>query len=392
MLTLKLNAYIVAGFIAYLSCLLGLFLNIAGASAFPYLSLFVILAKNKDKQIIIPLLAFVLILIMSTEYISLYLFIPVYTEYSSYKISMLFVKIVPWFIIPFVLKDKIYDFILGIWFCLFLQIIIVSIIAIKNIHQINLNNRLEVGVINPIWISRSAFELCMLTYYIGIFSSKKLYTFLFVAALIITYASGSKGGIFSFLIIYVLWIFKRFTLKKKIIAGVFGILFLTILINTISKDSYIYQRFFSVMPESSSKESLEESRIVIWSESIMKMGEEDFSSLLFGHGIGSFPNFYYDSDDIGRSYPHNIVLEVLIENGLIFLILICCITYALIRKCKSPLLLLFFYYLINAMFSGDLLLNEYLFLYLFLSIAHQKYLSNEIVILNGRKLFTRTNN
>lgn len=120
----------------------------------------------------------------------------------------------------------------------------------------------------------------------------------------------------------------------------------------------------------------------MWPESINKILNEDFESLIFGNGIGSFPVFYYGYNYDSRSYPHNIVLEILIENGLLFLLVILYILWKILRKSKSPLFLLFYYYLLNAAFSGDLLLNEYVFLYLFLSIVHNKYYTNESLIFN----------
>ncbi len=93
--------------------------------------------------------------------------------------------------------------------------------------------------------------------------------------------------------------------------------------------------------------------------------------LLFGEGLGSWPvHVYYHAD--AQYYPHNILLEVLFELGAIGLLLfVALLLYATANTArewvshKHPaqiiLIVLLVYMLGNAMVSGDLNENRYLF-------------------------------
>jgi O-antigen ligase len=91
---------------------------------------------------------------------------------------------------------------------------------------------------------------------------------------------------------------------------------------------------------------------------------------LLGCGIGSFP-VLAGLGDI-RAYPHNIILELLIELGLVGLVLFgllaCIPMYALLQRRRLRresvvvvVWLLFVYMMLNAMVSGDLTDNRFLF-------------------------------
>lgn len=91
---------------------------------------------------------------------------------------------------------------------------------------------------------------------------------------------------------------------------------------------------------------------------------------IFGYGIGSWP-IINDGIDM-RGYPHNIILEILVELGLIgLLIFFSLIIYALLllapvksigdEPIKLSLLMLMVYVLLNSMVSGDIPDNRLLF-------------------------------
>lgn len=91
---------------------------------------------------------------------------------------------------------------------------------------------------------------------------------------------------------------------------------------------------------------------------------------IFGYGIGSWPIINGDIDM--RGYPHNIILEILVELGLIgALIFFTLIIYALLilapvksigdEPIKLILLMLMVYMLLNSMVSGDIPDNRLLF-------------------------------
>ncbi|UHQ98899.1 hypothetical protein HYG81_24345 (plasmid) [Natrinema zhouii] len=90
---------------------------------------------------------------------------------------------------------------------------------------------------------------------------------------------------------------------------------------------------------------------------------------IFGHGIGSF-GVLYVGEDI-RSYPHNIVLELGVEGGLVAVILFAafsgwCLLCAVHNRHRDPHLIgvtvaVWVYLFANAMVTGDLSTNRMLF-------------------------------
>jgi O-antigen ligase len=98
--------------------------------------------------------------------------------------------------------------------------------------------------------------------------------------------------------------------------------------------------------------------------------ENWWTAPIFGHGIGSFSVLYYGTE-IPGTYPHNIVLEVLVELGLVglgFLLVAFWVTLrslSLERLRTEPLLLcasmLLLNAVINALVTADLLGNRIVF-------------------------------
>jgi O-antigen ligase len=98
---------------------------------------------------------------------------------------------------------------------------------------------------------------------------------------------------------------------------------------------------------------------------------------LIGTGIGSWSTFYYRNDQ--RNYPHNLLLEIAFEEGLIgltaFLILLGLVAAAIIRMLRTSrshfLVLgqLVLYCLIISLFSGDLDDNRLLWLWIGVTLS-----------------------
>ena len=95
-------------------------------------------------------------------------------------------------------------------------------------------------------------------------------------------------------------------------------------------------------------------------------------TFIFGAGTGDY-GWLYSGNDI-RAYPHNVFIEVFYENGLLGLSLIL---YIILRRLRSHyrnssifqtyLVACLIYYIVNAQFSGDLIANKYIFVFLILS-------------------------
>jgi len=76
--------------------------------------------------------------------------------------------------------------------------------------------------------------------------------------------------------------------------------------------------------------------------------------LLFGYGLGSYGILYTGLD--GRGYPHNIVLEILVETGFIGCIIFCGFIVSICRGHlrANPLTWVILYLFLNTMKSGSL--------------------------------------
>ena len=82
---------------------------------------------------------------------------------------------------------------------------------------------------------------------------------------------------------------------------------------------------------------------------------ENMSNFLFGNGVGSF-GLYYNGED-ARGYPHNILLEIFFELGLLGLIIFFFLMIFTIKKFSlrnSIFSVLFFFVFLNAMKSSNL--------------------------------------
>ncbi|WP_114578962.1 O-antigen ligase family protein [Saliphagus sp. LR7] len=108
-------------------------------------------------------------------------------------------------------------------------------------------------------------------------------------------------------------------------------------------------------------------RFVLWNQTIDGL---DIGMLPVGHGLGSWPVLTGYGDH--QYYPHNLVLEVVFELGLVGLGLLACLFGTALfialsewqttgRSVHLVLLVVFVYLGINAMVTGDVNENRYLF-------------------------------
>ena len=107
---------------------------------------------------------------------------------------------------------------------------------------------------------------------------------------------------------------------------------------------------------------------------------ENKSSLILGYGLGSFSNEYDQTDR--RLYPHNIIVEIVFELGLIGLLLVLAFLISNISSYKSFFanlaLLAALTLLINSMKSSSIVDLRLLFALLAISIFH----FNKLTLLN----------
>jgi hypothetical protein len=358
-------SYTLLGFILYSFYVVGaLVSSIEGVSIVFAIVFFTLLVVNHDNiRINYNLFYFVF-------YINFIIFLSFllseYSLYSQYKLFFLLYKFNLLIFIPFFIPlNKVISFIYGIIFALMLAIIIFLFFSVQNFTIFDSNNRLEVGILNPIWISRISLEFLLL---ILLIVRPKFKTIIFLGSLIliILYASGSKGAIISFLITILFLIFKDSKTSTKILSfftlSVSFILFLVFLSSFIESD-YIKERFFTLIPEGNEQKLLEDNRAVFIPFLINNFFESNLITILFGSGLGNSGFFMFGSNFNIRYYPHNSIVEILLELGLINLIVILYITVKFIISNNSVFVYLLIYFIINSLFSGDFILNEFVFLY-----------------------------
>jgi O-antigen ligase len=81
---------------------------------------------------------------------------------------------------------------------------------------------------------------------------------------------------------------------------------------------------------------------------------ENAANFLFGLGIGSFGILYEGVDE--RNYPHNVILEIWFELGMIGIILFILLLFLYFKKIRNRLnfVLIFLYLLLNSLKSYSL--------------------------------------
>ena len=231
-----------------------------------------------------------------------------------------------------------------------------------------------------------------------------IFGFLFVLGLIMMVLFASKGPILSLLmapLIYILF-HNKLNLKKTIVLAIavisFGILLLypDAILNLIPQQyqSFFQKRFFDY-----------ESYVSGGRPTLIQTAIEDIEnkSLFFGKGTGNY-GFLYAKSDI-MIYPHNIFIELLYENGIfglvlfvgLFIYLFIGTSLSHFSNIKSCLIILIYFFLLNAQVSGDIANNYGLFIFLILLYYQVKTEKDILHILriagvNQNKDFLHKNN
>jgi len=214
-----------------------------------------------------------------------------------------------------------------------------------------------IGTGNPIWFARYVADLTFVIIFYSFFTKKINISFLFALLLGISLLleAGSRGPFLSLFLISTYAFIKLNPSKKKIIY--FFLAFSLIFIAPFIVPKILDFNIFSIY-----------ARLDLYQKSIYYILDNPF-----GYGFGSF-GLLYTGEDV-RFYPHNIILEVFVELGIIGMFMFILLIY---HGFKSHSTTNIFFYLfliafINAQFSGDLASNSYMFVYLFLSVLYKRY-------------------
>jgi O-antigen ligase len=183
-----------------------------------------------------------------------------------------------------------------------------------------------------------------------------LFIFLFVALL----TTGARGPLIFLILILIFYIYTRKSIFLKINIKTFlivGMLFAIVIPFLMNKYDFsdLFDRTFSRLTalEVAKKDSAANDRLKRISYVISKI---DTEHILQGYGFGSF-GIEYTGHDI-RTYPHNIILEILFELGLIGLAVYLLYIFLIIKKIyyhKDALsIVLFIYLFLNSLKSLSL--------------------------------------
>jgi hypothetical protein len=234
---------------------------------------------------------------------------------------------------------------------------------------------------DPIWIARylgfyMIMLLCSNSNTKRIFIFKCLFLLIAFSYIITT---GSKGPIIALVVAMALKLRREQLIKY--LAG--GTVIITILILIapllIANNDFLRSRFL----DSNSVDSRNELQGTV----LQSFGDFSTMNYFFGRGTGEIGYVLTGFDE--RAYPHNILIELAYENGLlaifIFSIVILLAAKRIIKIIFSNdvygkiFCILFIYFLLNAQFSGDITVNEFLFASFLWLISYNKimYINNE---------------
>ncbi|HIP13784.1 MAG TPA: hypothetical protein EYG73_13835 [Arcobacter sp.] len=366
----------------------GSFFAIFPLSLYVLVILSLILFFKKEKKIKLNLWFFLLFIFFLNMLTSLF-----WTNALFYGLQKVIIIIITLFtfyaIAPIIRKNFI--FFIKVNFIFFLIYLINLYIQYGFFEQLSdmLNVRFRLGwddegsALNPIGIARYLlYGFINIAFYVLITKETKKYNFFIKISLSIAslvgvlylFFTGTKAPILAFISSILLYIFINKYINRKIKVTILIIPLLTYLmyssINllnqnnlTQSQQDYIEYRYLNTDAALSDRAMQNERALT----------KIDGTIILFGAGSGDFGHLYTGQDQ--RDYPHNILSEILYENGIINLIIFLSLFFYILhlsRKNKSiPLaffIISFNYFFINALFSGDLISNNLVFGFLVLII------------------------
>lgn len=302
-------------------------------------------------------------------YFLILLMISDFNDYSIYKYVMIHLKLMPFFILGLFTKD-LKKFFLQVFFILVCFNLYAAIYALA-LGELSINTRLSIGIFNPIWLSRGAFELLVISIVILNLKWRNILV-VSVPVIVVALFSGSKGPILSFLVVIALYFAsQKHVIKFWIFFPLFVLLSLVIIHFSV-ESSYIFQRFFTIVPEGTSSDVYEKSRLIVWPKTLSLIFSQDIEHLIFGNGIGMFGSFYNSYENLGRFYPHNLLLELTVEFGLLFTLVFSILVFSLFRRSNSNVKYLLLFHFLNAQYSGDILLNEFFWFYLAILLSENR--------------------
>lgn len=220
-------------------------------------------------------------------------------------------------------------------------------------HDVSFGRIVLPGLNNPIWLTRHIGMLVLILFY-SLFEKGKIrfnFMLFIITGLICMLIVGSRTPVISLLFCILILRFKHHSLFKNVFF-IFIFVVLGYIASVFFSDSYVFDTDFYSLYERF--------------EYLVFVNTSDFDSLI-GIGTGGFGVFFSRFDE--RIYPHNIFLEIFVENGLIGLVLFLIPLIFYLWKAKLDLIkILVVYTFVNTLTSGDIPGNNVFFLLLFVGL------------------------
>ena len=197
-------------------------------------------------------------------------------------------------------------------------------------------------------------------------------------SIVFLFFTGSRGPLVALVCSFLFY--KIFSTNKKILSfSVLAIIgfFSTSLTRTLifsltpsSMHDFLDLRYTSEQAIGSIDE-----RTILYNSALNGIFEGNILEVLFGHGLGDFSDLYINTD--ARVYPHNLLLEIGYELGLLSLIVFIYLNIKVIRINLSlnvynyySIFIIYYYFLIRSMFTADFTGNYLVFTFMFIILLY----------------------
>lgn len=257
---------------------------------------------------------------------------------------------------------------------------ILALLSISSIYRGEISGRAAAlgGGPNVFGRTMAILALVLLCYAITRKRKRIIYLISSCLALTLVIASGSRGVIISTVVtIPLLVILHNCTLQKKIAISIMLLTTLVITIGVAFEVTYTRELYQYRILQKTIDERYTSSRDVLATAAVEKWTSDP----VLGTGLGSFGTFAPS----GLVYPHNIILEILSECGLVGLVLLLCsittFTTNIIRYPERKDIfscLAFFLSLFASQFSGDLYDSRGVFIFMVMATFTQEHNTNNV--------------
>lgn len=168
----------------------------------------------------------------------------------------------------------------------------------------------------------------LISLHLNFYNYKPLYVIAFFISVFLMLMTGSRGGLFCFLISMLLWVFSTPFNNRKLMKSLIATIAVIIVLLLLDVENFLETTKLIALSRAYSR-TIETYRYLIWEETIHYL--KDNVLILFGIGIG---NYYYTPVIIGVPNAHNAFLQLATTIGLLGSILYHYIIIKQIRVIK----------------------------------------------------------